>query len=260
MPGISPPRPRGREKDLARSYESLVSDWRELSYRLGVSDARLASLTGRTQPPDLPADKWAERALGKAGILARRRLQPGARLSGLVARRCLWAPMWPRSSRDVEALVAQGRLVRVAQSESPLLHGGLKASSGRRIPAGVAEATYTTPEILALHDHLGELVSNYPGAVGLVAYEPSERLDALDKLGDLVSEPERLVTAIAPGRVAAASFEAVTGIETVPVAQFDLSHTKRHEGAGNSLLVLAEAHRLGPWEFASALEVNAGER
>jgi conjugative relaxase-like TrwC/TraI family protein len=245
------------EKDLGTSYESLVADWRELSYRLGVSDARLASVLGRAQPAAEPADRWAERALGRSGILERDGV---CNRGALVRSRCASLPFGAdvaEIERDVDALVAQGRLVRVAQPQSPLVRG-LKASSGRRIPTGVVETTYTTPEILALHDRLGDLVRDHPGAVELVAYDPGERLDALDKLGDLISERGRRVTAVAPGRVAAASFEAVTGIETVPVAQLELSPAMRHEGVVDGLVVLAEAQRLGPWELASALESTLG--
>jgi conjugative relaxase-like TrwC/TraI family protein len=240
------------EKDLGTPYESLVADWRERSYRLGLSEGRLAAVARRPRPGAVVSDRWAERALGEAGVLAR---DGTCGRGDLVRARCASLPVGAEVAdveRDVDALVSAGRLVPLPGPASPFRRG-LRASSDRPIPVGITEIVYTTPAILELHEKLGNLVRACPGAVELLTYDPGERLDALDKLGDLLSDPERLVTAFAPARAAAASFEAVTGIETVPVAQLGASRA-RLQSPGGSVLVLAEAQRLGPWELAAAIE------
>ena len=130
----------------------------------------------------------------------------------------------------------------------------LQAGHGRSIPGGVHETLFTSPGVLELHKSLEDLVGAYPGAVEILAYRPGERLAALDKIAELSSDPLRPVVALAPGRRAAASFEAVTGIDTVPVAHMRASRAgisaKLPESA---VVVLAEAQRLGPWELASAM-------
>jgi hypothetical protein len=132
--------------------------------------------------------------------------------------------------RDVEDLVAEGRVIAVpVPSHSP--GRALKGTSGRGIPGGVAEPLYTTPAILEIHEKLTKLVRDHPETVELLAYRPGGRLAALDAIGGISSRPTAAVNAVAPGRPAAASFEAVTGI-----------------------VVVAEAQRMGPWELASVVE------
>lgn len=246
------------EKDLATAYETLVADWRERSYRLGVSDSRLASVAGRESPEQapVPIERWAEQALGPDGVVSR---DGTCRRSELVRSRCaslsLGAPV-AQVEQDVDSLISGGRVVRLAETSAPAGRG-LRAVSGRPIPPGVREVVYTTPAVHELHARLEDLVRSHPGAVELLAYDPGERLESLDKLARLGSWRGAGVSAVAPGRAAAASFEAVTGIETTPVAQF-----RRNGGSPvgavsrPGVLVLAEAQRLGPWEVASALEAG----
>jgi hypothetical protein len=52
--------------------------------------------------------------------------------------------------------------------------------------------------------------------------------------------------------VAAASFEAATGIVAAPIAQLAKGHMAGDESKGT--VVVAEAHRFGPWELAWVLE------
>ena len=279
-------------KDLGTPYEELVSHWRERSYRLGVSDARLASVVGpsraggpdatgrsgddgllledqslptaggRSRVDDGSVDRWAERALGDRGVAAR---DGTCRRGDLVRSRCASLPFGApvvEIERDVEALVVEGRVVP-APEVSRRIGPVLKAASGRPIPGGVAEPLYTTPGILELHERLCQLVRAHAGAIELLAYRPGERLEALDKIGGVLSDPQTPVVAVAPGRVAAASFEAVTGIETVPVADAPRARDPMApQLAGKGIVVLAEAQRLGPWELASILEssVAAGDR
>jgi conjugative relaxase-like TrwC/TraI family protein len=248
------------EKDLDTAYERLVADWRERSLRLGTSEGRLASVARgarqitapSTDRPD-PGASWAERALGETGVLAR---DGTCRRGDLIRSRCTSLPFGAEVGEieaDVEALLSRGRLVPV-----PDLMGAagrsLQAGHGRSIPGGVHETLFTSPGVLELHKSLEDLVGAYPGAVEILAYRPGERLAALDKIAELSSDPLRPVVALAPGRRAAASFEAVTGIDTVPVAHMRASRAgisaKLPESA---VVVLAEAQRLGPWELASAM-------
>ena len=106
-----------------------------------------------------------------------------------------------------------------------------------------------------------KLVQDHPGAVELLAYRPGERLAALDSLGRLLSEPQAQIAAVAPARNAAASFEAVTGIETTPVAALRRTASAPVPGPAEAgVLVLAEAHRLGPWELSAMLESATASR
>jgi conjugative relaxase-like TrwC/TraI family protein len=242
------------DKDLATPYEELVSGWRERSYRLGISDNRLGSLVGRSPvAPSVPADRWAERALGEHGVAAR---DGTCRRGDLVRSRCASLPagaLVAEVERDIERLLTAGAVIEVP-APSPPKDRRLQGPSGRSIPAGVPEPLYTTAAIVAVHDGLTRIVRELPGAVRILAYPPGGRLGALDALGSLASCRDRAVAAVAPGRAAAASFEAVTGIET---AAFSGGLPPVIAGAG-AVVVVAEAHRVGPWELSSVLESTLG--
>ena len=209
------------EKDLATSYEELVSGWRERSYKLGVSDGRLASVAGRGVPTGGPSgsanagegsrpgsgrpskslsglpELWASKVLGEHGAVARDGV---CRRGELVRSRCASLPFGApvaEVERDVDALVADGLVVPAPQS-SGAFDRFLKATSGRSIPGGAFESVYTTPEILELHARLESLVRADPGAVELLAYPPGGRLGALDQLGELSSRLDTPITAVAP--------------------------------------------------------------
>ncbi|MGO9880909.1 MAG: MobF family relaxase [Acidimicrobiales bacterium] len=271
-------------KDLSTPYEELVSRWRERSYHLGVSEARLASVAGRSQgvtsratsaagstglqdgassetrallaSEGIAAERWAEQALGEHGVVAR---DGTCRRGELVRSRCaslgLGSPV-AEIEGDVEALLAQGRLVPVPEPGRPSSRL-LKAASGRSIPGGIAEPLYTTPQILEMHERLQHLVSSHPGTVQLLSYRSGRRLEALDSLAGLLSDPATQVRAVAPGYAAGASFEAVTGIETVSMA--DLARGAIAEHGQKGVVVLAEAQRLGPWELSSLVESSVRE-
>jgi conjugative relaxase-like TrwC/TraI family protein len=253
------------EKDLGTPYEDLVESWRERSYRLGVSDARLAAVAGR--PPAIRSESivvdeagtrceggWAERALGQHGVTAR---DGTCRRGDLVRARCATLPFGAPVEEvelEVEGLLTEGRVVAVPVSTHPFGRL-LKGASRRGIPAGVAEPVYTTPAVLGIHDRLTTLVRDHPGTVQLLSYRPGGRLAALDALGGL-SRSGAPVVALAPGRAAAASFEAVTGIETTAVSDTPLTC----DWTGD--VVVAEAQRMGPWELSSVVEpcIAAGGR
>ena len=246
------------DKDLGTPYEELLAGWRERSYRLGVSDARLASVVGRSQVawPEVAfggesearlADRWAERALGEHGVTAR---DGTCRRGDLVRSRCESLPSGApvtQIERDVEGLLAEGRVIPVPVPSRPSGRV-LRGSSGRAIPGGVAEPLYTTPAVLEIHERLTHLVRDHPETVELLAYRPGRRLAALDAIGEVLSLPNVPVTAVAPGRTAAASFEAVTGIETTAIGDAPAGHR------GTGVVVVAEAQRLGPWELSSVVE------
>jgi conjugative relaxase-like TrwC/TraI family protein len=251
-------------KDLSTSYEQLVKTWRERSYQLGLSDNRIGSLVGSKsqgwpgeQAPggdgagDL--DRWAAKALGEHG-LARRDGTFGRK--ELVQARCACLPHGASVAdieQDVERLLAQ-RLVVLAPEPVVAVAERLKTSAGRSIPAGVCEALYTTPEVLGVNERLGAIVRCAPEAFGLLAYRPGGRLEALDSLATLASAPGDGVLAVAPGRGAAASFEAVTGIETVPISELGRRAGTLQALASTGTVVVAEAQRMGPWELASVIE------
>ena len=198
--------------------------------------------------PPAPADQWADRVLGEHGVTAR---EGTCRRGDLVRSRCVSLPLGAPVTEveaAVEALLADGRVIPVP---APARSAGrrLQGASGRSFPGGLAEPLYTTPAVLDLHERLERTVRHNPGAISLLAYRPGERLAALDALGVLASRRDGPVGAIAPGRAAAASFESVTGIETAAVAGWAGSGA----GAGG-VVVVAEAHRLGPWELSSVVE------
>jgi len=240
------------EKDLATPYEALTSDWRERSYRLGVSDARLASVVGRI--PHVPADspdRWAEQALGEHGVAAR---NGTCRRGELVRSRCASLPYGAavlEVERDVDWLLADGRVVPVA---APNLETGrrLRDAGGRSIPGGVPEPLYTTPAVVAVHERLKSFVREHRESVALLAYQPGGRLAALDALGALAACSSASIAGVAPGRAAAASFESVTGIETTAFVG-----GKPPSRNSADILVVAEAQRLGPWELSSVAESRA---
>jgi len=243
-------------KDLATPYEELVQDWRERSYRLGVSDGRLASVVGRSPVASLvPADstnerdRWADRALGEHGAAAR---DGTCRRGDLVRSRCASLPLGAQVTeveRDVERLLADGLIVPVPSRAQPSARR-LQSASGRSIPGGMAEPLYTTPAILEVHARLTQIVREHPEAVELLAYPPGGRLDALDALSDGFRRSDGGVAAIAPGRAAAGSFESVTGIETTAVAGGQAARAVSNA----RVLAVAEAQRLGPWELSSVVE------
>ena len=255
------------EKDLDTAYEQLVADWRERSLRLGISEGRIASVARGPRPatvlatnrPD-PASCWAERALGESGVLAR---DGTCRKGDLVRSRCSSLPSGAavgEIEEEIEALLRQGSLLAV-----PELTGSagrsLQAGSGRSIPGGVREPLYTSPGVLELHESLQDLVESHPGTVELLSYRPGGRLEALDKLAELSSDRSRPVIALAPGRSAASSFEAVTGIETLPVARMQATRGNVFQTfPERAVVVLAEAQRLGPWELSSALRSTLGSK
>ena len=150
----------------------------------------------------------------------------------------------------VEALLADGRVIPVpAPGRSAARR--LQGASGRSFPGGLAEPLYTTPAVLDLHERLERTVRHNPGAISLLAYRPGERLAALDALGVLASRRDGPVGVMHLGVLAAASFESVTGIETAAVAGW--AGSGAGAGAGG-VTVVAEAHRLGPWELSSVVE------
>jgi conjugative relaxase-like TrwC/TraI family protein len=252
-------------KDLGTPYEELVDAWRERSYRLGVSDARIAGVAGRSlparsavlstgEPTARTESRWAERALGEHGLVAR---DGTCRRGDLVRARCAASPLGAAVEdveAEVEKLLGEGAIVAVP---APAHRFGrvLKGASRRGIPGGIAEPMYTTPAIVQIHERLAKTAREHPESVQLLAYRPGERLEALDMIARAAG-PGSSVAAIAPGRGAAASFEAVTGIETTAVGEMPPSW----DWSGD--VIVAEAQRMGPWELSSVVEssLEAGGR
>jgi len=244
-------------KDLGTPYEELVEAWRERSYRLGVSDARIAGVAGRAlsvrseaptsgEPGARFESRWAELALGEHGLAAR---DGTCRRGDLVRARCASLPFGAAVEDvelEVENLLAEGLVVAVPEPARPSGRV-LKGASPRGIPGGIAEPMYTTPAVVRIHERLAKTAREHAESVQLLAYRPGGRLEALDTIAR-VSGSGRSVAAIAPGRAAAASFEAVTGIETTAVGEMP----PNWDWTGD--VVVAEAQRMGPWELSSVVE------
>jgi len=244
-------------KDLGTPYEELVNAWRERAYRLGVSDARIAGVAGRSlsarsqamapsEPGERTESRWAEQALGEHGLAA---WGGTCRRGDLVRARCASLP-FGAAVEDVElaveGLLDAGLVVAVPAPAHPFGRV-LKGASRRGIPGGIAEPVYTTPAIVQIHERLAKIAREHAESVQLLAYRPGGRLEALDLVAR-VSGPGSCVAAIAPGRAAAASFEAATGIETTAVGEMPPSW----DWTGD--VVVAEAQRMGPWELSSVVE------
>lgn len=175
-------------KDLSRSYEELVAEWRERAYETGLSPGRLARAVPPTAPPPRP----------------RPPLDPGHWLegasrdpSGSVSRHEL---LFARAAAD-----RQGALIRqvVAEVDGLVAAGGLERCGDRFVAPGAAERLRRAGEGLAALAAGVEL--------RLLAYEPGGRLAALDRLAHLGAEGR--VVALAPGRQAAEALSASTGLE-----------------------------------------------
>ena len=88
------------DKDLATPYEELVSDWRERSYRLGVSDARLAAVIGRVARRPYSQRPGGPLSSGQSERSARAASRPGPARAGEVSCSGRAAPPCPRAPRS----------------------------------------------------------------------------------------------------------------------------------------------------------------
>lgn len=247
-------------KDLTVPYEALVEGWRERAYDLGVSDRRLAGL-GRHEPvrgrlargPEharREPDRQAPTALGGAGPLpdgggraAPRGCVPelagiaagslegaAAALPGPFTRHQLvraasralpeGAPA-AALERAVDALLAEGALVRPAAAPVPRRLGG-----GTRgvFPAGQAETLYATVETIEREERLLRLLRGPggPAVVGLAAGAPFEALARLGERAASVRAAGTPVVGLAADERRAAHLEATTGIESASLTRSGL--------------------------------------
>lgn len=251
-------------KDLDTPYDELVAAWRERSYALGVSPGRLRALVGRRRPvPGQSADRppaSASDALGRDGPFAR---DGTCRRSDLVRAVCGALPQGApvaEVERAVEGLVASGRLIELVGPARPRL----SRAGGPPFPAGAREVRYTSRAVLEVHERTRALVADRPGAVRLATYERGDRLAVLDAVAATAGRNGERVAGLAPGRAAAVAFEAATGIETAPFGRRPAPGGRRLEPGRErppcALVVVADAHRLGPWELHDAVAEAAAGR
>ena len=207
-------------KDRSRPYESLVAEWKERAYETGLSPGRLAAALAPAPPPalDWPTD-WVERAeRDQTGSVSREELCYERAASA------------PAGALICEVLGEVDRL---------LLAGRLERAGDRYLVPGAAER---------LRVAAGELAAKAEGIeVRLLSYEKGGRLQALDRLAGLGGDSS--VVAVAPGKRAAESLAASTGIEADPLC--------RLEGQGGRLdwVVAAECSTLSRQEIERSIDL-----
>jgi conjugative relaxase-like TrwC/TraI family protein len=220
------------EKGLGGDYETLVATWRERAFALGVSRSAVARLGARRTPAtervELDDVGLEERVAAAAQSLGR----PFDRrelVRATCARLADGAPAG-RLEAAVDALLASGELVpqgaRAVQ---------LRAAGGGRIPGGLVEARFATPEIATLGQRLAGAMAAAPdlGAAtddagsaggerswrpGVIvagkAGDPCSVYTALREAAVAAARLGRPVVGLAPDRRGAAHLEAATGIAT----------------------------------------------
>jgi len=239
-------------KDLSRPYEEVVARCWERAFRVGFSEARVVAVCGRVTGTPAPEPSWAGDALRRAGRLS---VDGSFTEHDLIRATCATARPG-RSVADVlkdAAELAVGDGV-IARGERVL---ALKGTAGP-LPLGRSATQYVTRETADAEDRLLAMAAARGDAVGFVGYEPHERFDALDSLSLAAASwraEGREVIAVAPGRFAAAGFEAATGIETIvragmPAADGTPDRSRPEllatAARAGSVVVLAEVQCYGP--------------
>ncbi|HEY3700914.1 MAG TPA: MobF family relaxase [Acidimicrobiales bacterium] len=270
-------------KDLDVSFETLVGEWRARAESSGLGRRELAAaMTGtrRPEPTDvgLPTEDWIRSIIGPDGLTAS--ASTFARRD--VVRACCSALPDGADAAGVEAIadaVLGSDLVRPVPPCSDSRH--------------VEEARWTTPEVLAAeralvgsarrrgHDGVGvaepvalesalslrpqlpsaqsaavrELLSSGAGVVVATGTRWAGSADALDAARDGWQSSGLRVAASAPSAEQAADLEAVTGIETTPLADV----LAQLEGPARpalpaDVLVVHDAGRLGAATLGAVLD------
>jgi conjugative relaxase-like TrwC/TraI family protein len=234
-------------KDLGVALEDRVEQWRERGYRAGLSASALARTAGRG-PLGAGEARASARQLEDAVTVAVRRSRDGSfSRSDLLRARCVTAPEGIEI-RQIE-LEVDDLLSRGARSGDVIVRGP-GADRLRNVPATDRVERYTTRSVLEAERRLVELVAAEPERFGVLAYPDGDRLSCLDRLSSLRQACS--MRAVAPGAVAASSFEALTGIRAC----------NRLDELPSRLetLLVVDAHALRPLELAEALAHKAAER
>lgn len=232
-------------KELGVSFEQRVEEWRERGYGLGLSQGVLRRASDR---PPLPGRRPERAELDEALALALSGSRDRSFTRGdLLRARCRTDSEGSDAGRlqhEVDALIAARR------ASGEIVSRGLRGMHAGRLPPGVVTERLTTREVLAAERHLVEALAAGSGRLAVVEYAAGGRLAALDDARTLVvGEAAHL---LAPGRVAASSAEALTGLPATS-SPWQLPHD------GGSLVVV-DPHALAPSELETALLVPGRRR
>jgi conjugative relaxase-like TrwC/TraI family protein len=238
-------------KDLTKSYEELRAQWwdraRSIGVQLGALEERtgLGLRDGTVRPRvERPARSFVELPLGRLG-----------RRDVIVccAAQLRSAPV-EAVERAVDELVASDRLLSAGRARPALSN-----RRSRRLPAGVEEERFVTPETLQLvrsWEHLLAEPTSRPPGLRVVHVEGEGALARAACINELVGVDAaagcRLLAVISGGMRRAAGMEALTGVRSVPagmrlpllgaaalVVEEDLVHD--HPGAAVQVLARAAA-------------------
>lgn len=247
------------EKDRGRPYEELRQEWRERSYEVGLSPARIERAAGLETAPSLPSDRYAappeKPSLPQpASWLSGVRTSPDGSFSAGDATIALCCAL-PRGApiSTVEKIVA-GTL----QHPQVVPLGGAPSRAGEPAARGAAERAgwparfvdggerFTTASQLELAERsaerLGELARG--SALAVMSYTPGERPAALEALSLLQPEAHgSAVVAVTLGSAAARRLEGECGHQAVPLRKAAAQLAGRL-GAGD-VVVLTDA---GSWQ------------
>lgn len=223
-------------KDLAVAFEERLGEWRERGYRAGMSAGALAAAVGRRPLGISPPGPELEQAVALA--LFRSTGRSFAR-SDLVRARCATAQDGRRVhgvEKDVDELIT---------NSAGMDRGDGSGIVARRRQPGDGTMRYTTRAVLQAEQCLLEAVAARPGRLGIISYDPTGRLAALEQASRL-GRASPGVLAVASARVAAREFEALTGVETLERLECVPS--------GTAMLLVLNPHALRLGELERALD------
>jgi conjugative relaxase-like TrwC/TraI family protein len=271
-------------KDLDVSFETLVGEWRARAEASGLGRRQLAAAmtAGKTRsgPAEggVATEDWIRSIVGPDGLTAS--ASTFARRD--VVRACCSALRDGAEVRRIEALadaVLSSALVRAVQLGADPRHAeearwttpevlaaehALVASARRRVQDGVAVAEPAALEsALLLRPQLPstqsaavrQLLCSGAGVIVATGSRWAGCTDALDAARDGWQSCGLRVTASAPGPEQAADLEAVTGIETTPLADA-LAQLEAPDGPAlpADVLVVHDAGRLGAATLGAVLD------
>jgi conjugative relaxase-like TrwC/TraI family protein len=224
------------EKAFGGDYAALVAAWRERAFAFGVSRSAVAKLGARRTPATERGgldDVGLEERVAAAAESLGRPFDRRELVRATCARLADGAPVG-RLEAAVDAQLSSGKLVRQGARAVQL-----RAAGGGRIPGGLVEARFATPEIATLGQRLEGALAAAPdlgaatGDAGFAGGERSWRPGvivaaragdpwpvyvALREAAIAAARLGRPVVGYAPDRRGAAHLEAATGIATTAFA------------------------------------------
>lgn len=268
-------------KELDVSFEALVGEWRARAEAAGLGRHELAAAmtgTGRPEPTDggIPTAAWMRTIIGPDGLtasastFARRDvvraccslLPDGAEvarveaLADAVVGSDLVRPVPSRASRHMEeprwttpeVLAAERALVDSARRRG---HDGVGVAE----PAALESALSLRPQLPSAQSAaVRELLCSRAGVVVATGASWAGSTDALDAARDGWQASGLRVVASAPSAEQAADLEAVSGIETTPLADVLAQLAGPACPAPADVLVVHDAGRLGAATLGAVLD------